>query len=37
MKEELIAIHNENQETSNVQKSSSKLLCFLVNDITDYA
>ena len=36
-KSELIAIHNESAETSKVQKSSSKILCFLVNDILDYA
>ena len=37
LNEQLMIIHNENQETSKVQKSSSKILCFLVNDLLDYA
>ena len=37
IKEELKVIHAGNEETSKVQRSSSKILCFLVNDILDYA
>lgn len=33
----MIAIYNESEETVKVQSSSAKILCFLVNDILDYA
>ena len=37
LKEELIDIYDESEDTVKVQSSSSKILCFLVNDILDYA
>ena len=37
VKMELNAILNESCETVKVQDSSSKILCFLVNDILDFA
>lgn len=37
IKDELTALHDESAETLKVQNSSSKILCFLVNDILDYA
>ena len=37
VKMELQAILNESCDTVKVQESSSKILCFLVNDILDFA
>ena len=37
LKEKLTAIHDETEDIKKINSSSSKILCFLVNDILDYA